>query len=106
MHASTCLPPVAQDSPFFTVKLNIKVLPYIIAFRDGVAVERVIGFEPLGGRDDWATSVLEDKLLLAGVIGKSRNEEEEEDNLDEPSKNIRKSSAYKPTNSDEDSDFD
>ena len=46
-----------QDAPFFTVKLGVKVLPCVIAFRDGVTVDRVVGFEGLGGKDDFDTAV-------------------------------------------------
>ena len=37
-----------QESPFFTVKLGIKVLPVVIMFKEGVTVGRIIGFEQLG----------------------------------------------------------
>lgn len=48
---------IKKDAPFFTVKLGIKVLPCIVAFKGGVTVDRVVGFEELGGKDDFATAV-------------------------------------------------
>ena len=44
-----------QDAPFFTVKLNIKVLPCVIMFSTGVAVDRVAGFDDFGAKDDFTT---------------------------------------------------
>jgi len=44
-----------QDAPFFTVKLNIKVLPCVIMFSTGVAVDRVAGFDDFGAKDDFST---------------------------------------------------
>jgi hypothetical protein len=44
-----------QDAPFFTVKLNVKVLPCIILFSGGVAVDRTVGFDEFGAKDDFMT---------------------------------------------------
>jgi hypothetical protein len=33
--------------------LQVKVLPTIIIFLDGVALDRIVGFEELGGVDDF-----------------------------------------------------
>ncbi len=44
-----------QDAPFFTVKLNVKVLPCVIMFSTGVAVDRVAGFDDFGAKDDFTT---------------------------------------------------
>ncbi|KAF8073249.1 PLP3B [Scenedesmus sp. PABB004] len=57
----------APDAPFFTVKLGIKVLPAVVMFKHGVSVDRVVGFEGLGGRDDFSTSALEARLRAADV---------------------------------------
>jgi hypothetical protein len=54
-----------QDSPFFTVKLKVKMLPCIIMFVNGVAVDRVVGFEELGGKDDFSPVALERRLRWA-----------------------------------------
>jgi len=37
----------ATKSPFFVAKLKVQVLPTLIAFRDGVAMGRQVGFEGL-----------------------------------------------------------
>lgn len=45
----------AEKAPFFIQKLAIQVLPTIVCFIDGVATDRVVGFEELGSRDDFPT---------------------------------------------------
>eukprot|EP00897_Mesotaenium_endlicherianum_P008554 jgi/Mesen1/7727/ME000407S06943 len=49
----------AEKCPFFVAKLAIKVLPCIILFKNGVSIDRIIGFEELGGVDDFATGVIQ-----------------------------------------------
>lgn len=57
----------SQDAPFFTVKLNIKMLPCVIMFKQGQAVGQVVGFEGLGATDDFDTAALEDQFHQAEV---------------------------------------
>lgn len=42
-------------------------------FKNGVAMHRIAGFDELGSKDDSQTSVLERRLLKAGVIQKHVN---------------------------------
>lgn len=44
------------------------MLPTIICFIDGVAVDRVVGFEDLGGKDDFPTLVLTRRLIKSGAL--------------------------------------
>ncbi|KAJ6171660.1 hypothetical protein N7470_000727 [Penicillium chermesinum] len=37
-----------RNAPFLVEKLGIRVLPCVIGFKDGVGIERVVGFEGLG----------------------------------------------------------
>jgi thioredoxin-like negative regulator of GroEL len=39
----------AERAPFFINKLGIQMLPTIIMFVNGIAVERIVGFDELGG---------------------------------------------------------
>lgn len=58
-------------APFLVAKLNVRVLPCVIAFVDGVAAAagRVVGFEGLGGGGDgFETAGLERRLVAAGVL--------------------------------------
>ena len=45
----------AEKTPFFTAKLNIRVLPTIILFVKGKSVHRFIGFQDFGMNDDFPT---------------------------------------------------
>ena len=55
----------AQEAPFFTDKLTVTVLPCIILFKDGVAFDRIEGFEQLSQGDNFPTVRLEKRLCLA-----------------------------------------
>jgi len=72
----------ATEAPFFVTKLKILVLPCIVMFRDGVAIDRIVGFEELGGTDDFPQLRLEKRLADKGVIEYKRDDidsdEEEE----------------------------
>lgn len=57
-----------EQAPFLVEKLKIKVLPCVVLFIDGISVDRVIGFEELGDRDDFPTINLERRLMKSGVI--------------------------------------
>lgn len=58
----------APDSPFFTEKLQVRTLPCLLSFVNGVAVDRVVGFDELGGKDDFNTAVLEKRLALKSLV--------------------------------------
>jgi hypothetical protein len=122
-----------RDCPFVVEKLNVRVLPYVIGFVDGVAVERIVGFEGLasGGLRDavngFRTVELERRLLRQGVLVKEKlgldrrgegqesaggeeEEEEEEEGADKYTrggerKHIRSGNNIKG-NDDDDDDWD
>eukprot|EP00884_Botryococcus_braunii_P002329 jgi/Botrbrau1/12097/Bobra.0186s0020.1 len=79
----------APDAPFFSVKLGIKILPCVIMFVNGVAVDRIVGFDGLGTRDDFPTAKLEQKLLDAGVISPPEATGEDEDS-GQPPEHVRR----------------
>ena len=56
------------EAPFFVTKLKIKVLPTIVMFQKGIAVDRIVGFEELGGQDDFKQVRLERRLADRGMI--------------------------------------
>jgi thioredoxin-like negative regulator of GroEL len=58
----------AEKAPFFIQKLQIQVLPTIIAFIDGIAVDRVVGFEDMGNRDDFPQMALTRRLIKTGAL--------------------------------------
>ncbi|GAM22373.1 hypothetical protein SAMD00019534_055480, partial [Acytostelium subglobosum LB1] len=58
----------AEKAPFFVNKLAIRVLPTMVAFHNGVVVDRIVGFDELGGVDDFKTEALARRLGQAGVL--------------------------------------
>ncbi|KAL4950385.1 thioredoxin-like protein [Aspergillus filifer] len=76
-----------RETPFVVEKLKIRVLPCVIGFSDGVAVERVLGFEGLGiggndGLEGFSTATLERRLLKAGVLSQTRFNADEDEGSD------------------------
>jgi thioredoxin-like negative regulator of GroEL len=68
-----------DNCPFLVTRLKVQVLPCIIAFVDGIGVDRVIGFEGLGRTpDSFTTRDLEARLIRANVLTRSKVGEEEE----------------------------
>ena len=68
-HSSTRFVKInAEKSPFFVAKLAIRMLPTIVIFREGFAVDRIVGFEELGGKDDFSTLEMAKRLYKAGAI--------------------------------------
>jgi thioredoxin-like negative regulator of GroEL len=65
----------AEMAPFFIKKLQVQVLPTIICFVDGVAVDRVVGFSDLGNKDDFPQIALTRRLIRSGAL-KALNKEE------------------------------
>jgi hypothetical protein len=43
-------------------------LPTIVCFVDGIAVDRVVGFEDLGNKDDFPTIALTRRLIRSGAL--------------------------------------
>ena len=51
------------------------MLPTIVCFIDGVAVDRVVGFEDMGNVDDFRTILLSRRLIRSAVIVPKTSEE-------------------------------
>ncbi len=58
----------AEKAPFFVEKLAVKVLPTIVLFKDGIALDRIVGFEEFGGSDDFKTEILAQRIAKKGII--------------------------------------
>ncbi|KAJ1471700.1 thioredoxin-like protein [Baffinella frigidus] len=58
----------ATKAPFFINKLKIQMLPCIVMFREGMAFDRIVGFDELGGVDDFVQTRLEKRLADIGMI--------------------------------------
>ena len=62
-----------EYAPFLVTKLNIQILPCVLAFVDGVSTDRIIGFEGLGySEGTFTTKDLETRLLAAGVVDRAK----------------------------------
>ncbi|KAF4619218.1 hypothetical protein D9613_005329 [Agrocybe pediades] len=55
-----------ENIPWLVEKLFIKVLPCVICFVDGIAKDRLVGFEELGNEDNFNTAILELRLSQSG----------------------------------------
>ncbi|CAL9028503.1 unnamed protein product [Prunus brigantina] len=67
----------AEISINFNMVLRIKTLPCVIIFRKGVVVDRLVGFQDMGGNDDFSTRALEVVLIKkAGIIGEKKGEDD------------------------------
>ncbi|KAF9401536.1 hypothetical protein BGZ94_005181 [Podila epigama] len=87
-----------ENAPFLVEKLQVKVLPCVISFTDGMAVDRLIGFEELGNTDNFSTAMLELRYKTVGVIEQDKKEEK---------RNLKKKSIFgRDYGSDEGTDDD
>lgn len=65
-----------DNAPFLVTKLKVRILPCVMAFVDGIAVDRIVGFEGLGlGGDRFTTKDLEARLVRCGVLRNAKVEE-------------------------------
>jgi thiol-disulfide isomerase/thioredoxin len=57
-----------QKAQFMVQKLSIKTLPTIVLFTDGVAKDRIVGFDELGGRDVFPTRFVSNRCKAISLI--------------------------------------
>lgn len=57
-----------EKAPFFVGKLQIKVLPTICLFDNGICKDKIVGFEDLGGKDEFPTLLLLRRIAKAKVV--------------------------------------
>jgi hypothetical protein len=57
-----------EKSPYLAEKLRIIMLPTVSFIKDGKIVGSMIGFDEIGGEDDFETDVLEDYLKQWDII--------------------------------------
>ena len=58
----------AEKVPFLVERLRIKVLPTVCLAKNGKTVDYIVGFNDLGGSDDFPTEMLEWRIAQADVI--------------------------------------
>lgn len=94
----------AAEAPFFTEKLQVRVLPCVIIFLNGIATERLVGFDVFGNRDDFTSEQMTSWLLRSGAITiRGAPEPVLTEHLRAA---VRQSRLNKRDSDDEDSDFD
>ncbi|RKP06776.1 thioredoxin-like protein [Thamnocephalis sphaerospora] len=55
-----------EKAPFLVERMKIQMLPCVVLFKDGIAVDRVVGFEELGNTDNFTLRTLERRLAREG----------------------------------------
>jgi hypothetical protein len=58
----------AEKCPFLVKRLRIVVLPTIALIKDSKSVDFIVGFDDLGGCDDFPCEMLEWRIAYGGVI--------------------------------------
>ena len=53
---------------FIVDKLKIKTLPAVYSFKNGIVIDRLVGFEDLGNVDTFTTDVLEKRVASCGIF--------------------------------------
>jgi len=61
----------AEKSPFLVDRLRIVMLPTVTLIKDGVTDHAIIGFDEMGGADDFPTEALEAVLFSHGLVFES-----------------------------------
>lgn len=95
----------AEKAPFLTERLKVWMLPTLALVKAEKTVDYVVGFDDLGGKDDFPTAALEARLQAAGLL--SSSEQTRSATAVSGTRSVRKGGnvALKLTHSDEDSDF-
>lgn len=61
----------AEKSFFLVTRLKVKVLPTIVLCKEGKVVDYIIGFDDLGGVDDFSTEMMEWRIARSNCINYS-----------------------------------
>merc|ERR1740116_109271 len=64
----------ARKSPFLVNKWKVRTMPTICCIANGYLVDKVIGFDDLGGKEDFPTIALVRRLAKSGTIKDSKGQ--------------------------------
>lgn len=68
-HVETRFLKISVDrAPFLCERMKIRVLPTIVLFKDFKSKDYIVGFDDLGGTDEFTTEMMEWRIARAGVI--------------------------------------
>ena len=96
----------AEKSHFLVQRLNVKVLPTILIVKDSKFIDRIVGFDDLGGRDEFSTEMMEWRIAQSGAINYSGDLSVRPDAPQKPKANILASRTIRGKTSRDDSDSD
>ncbi|KAF4387016.1 hypothetical protein G4B88_024588 [Cannabis sativa] len=85
------------DTKFIKLDAEVSILEYLLK---GIAVDRVVGFQDLGAKDDFTTRALENLLIKKGVISEKKKDDEDDGDHEDRRRSVRTSIV----NSDSDSE--
>jgi len=57
-----------EKAPFFVDKLRIRTIPTLVFFQDGIAKHHMMGFEEVGGKDEFPTAKLARVCYMHEVV--------------------------------------
>lgn len=57
-----------EKAPFLCERLKIRVIPTIILCKGAQTIDYIVGFDELGGVDDFSTEMMEWRIAKAGAI--------------------------------------
>lgn len=61
----------AENAPFLVTKLKIKVLPFVVIYKNGKEIDRIVGFEKLGNDpNNISIETLEQFLYACGLTNR------------------------------------
>merc|ERR1712150_169224 len=80
----------AERANFFVKKLKIRMLPTIVMFENGIASDRLVGFDEIGATDKFKTRALERRLCANAVLEESEFGEYEDDDDEEEEEEERR----------------
>ncbi|KAL7156904.1 hypothetical protein ABFS83_02G040400 [Erythranthe nasuta] len=83
----------AEKSPYLCEKLRIIVLPTLALVKNAKVEDYVVGFDELGGKDDFSTEELEERIAKAQVIIHEGESSMNPTKSKAPTRNVRKSAT-------------
>lgn len=94
----------AEKAPYLTEKLKVWMLPTLALIKAEKVIDYVVGFDDLGGKDDFSTEDLADRLARVDVIKESLAARQQQQRPAQ--RQVIRTGIYQKDSDDEDSDFD
>lgn len=102
----------ADKAPFFVDKLKVRIMPALVLFADGIAKDRILGFDgladaqPEGREDEWPTVRLARLLADKAMLRRDRIRDEDGELAQQQSKLTELRRAMMSAELDDDDDED